>query len=92
MEHNDLITSRNLDTPARYLIKVYGHLDSSWSPNLGSMDITRSYSCLNQPVSTLTGTLIDQAALSGVLNTLHDLHIRLISVETLDESQEGDDL
>ena len=87
MEPNDLLNTRNLDPPAQYRIKVHGHLESRWSSHLGNMKIARSYTRGDQPVSVLTGILIDQAALSGVLNTLHDLHIRLISVENLDEPE-----
>jgi hypothetical protein len=33
------------------------------------------------PETTLTGRLLDQATLFGVLNTLYDLHLPLLSVE-----------
>ena len=33
----------------------------------------------------LVGHLFDQAALSGVLNTIYDLHLPLLSLENLDE-------
>jgi len=36
-------------------------------------------------IGELVGYLIDQAALSGVLNALYDLHLPLLSVENLDE-------
>jgi hypothetical protein len=35
------------------------------------------------PVTTLSGRLPDQAALLGVLNTLYDLHLPLLSMEYL---------
>ncbi|HRX01992.1 MAG: hypothetical protein M9927_19150 [Anaerolineae bacterium] len=35
------------------------------------------------PVTVLTGEFQDQAALSGVLNTLYDLGLPLLSVECL---------
>jgi hypothetical protein len=35
------------------------------------------------PVTTLCGPLRDQAALLGVLNTLYDLHLPLLSVECM---------
>jgi hypothetical protein len=34
-------------------------------------------------VTTLFGDLPDQAALAGVLNTLYDLHLAVLSVERL---------
>ena len=36
-------------------------------------------------MTILIGHLKDQAALSGVLNALYDLHLPVISVELLDE-------
>ena len=38
------------------------------------------------PTSILLGELADQAALAGVLNTLYELHLPVISVERLSES------
>ena len=35
------------------------------------------------PVTTLTGQVLDQAALMGVLNRLYDLCLPLLSVECL---------
>lgn len=35
-------------------------------------------------ITTLSGPLIDQAALLGVINTLYDLHLTLLSVERLE--------
>jgi len=37
------------------------------------------------PVTILEGHLPDQAALSGVLNTLYEMHLPLLSVDNLDE-------
>jgi hypothetical protein len=37
-----------------------------------------------QATTVLEGRLADQAALSGVLNTLYELHLPVISVECLD--------
>ncbi|MGD1999566.1 MAG: hypothetical protein PVJ00_03295 [Desulfobacterales bacterium] len=34
----------------------------------------------NKQVTMLVGTLVDQAALSGVLNTLYEFHLTLLSV------------
>jgi hypothetical protein len=35
------------------------------------------------PVTTLVGELADQVALAGVLNTLVELHLSVVSVERL---------
>jgi hypothetical protein len=74
-----------LETPSTYRIRVQGHLDSTWSNRLGGMAITVEPSANKPAVTVLAGHLADQAALSGVLNTLYDLHLPLLSVENLDE-------
>jgi hypothetical protein len=35
----------------------------------------------NPPLTTLTGELDDQASLAGVLRTLYELHLPVLSVE-----------
>jgi hypothetical protein len=50
---------------------------------MAGMQITTSTSG-ELPVSTLVGTLADQSALSGVLQTLSDLQLPVLSVERLD--------
>lgn len=70
--------------PAAYRIRVRGQLDSSWSPLLGEMAISCD-SVDGVPVVTLTGTLLDQTALLGVLSRLNSLSLPLLSVECLSE-------
>ena len=72
------------DRPGNYRIRVRGYLDDSWTERLGGMRITAS--CLNDqgPVTALDGQLRDQAELAGVLNTLYELHLTLLSVEYID--------
>ncbi|MCP5068628.1 MAG: hypothetical protein GY946_18860 [bacterium] len=70
-----------------YRIRVEGHLDPSWSARLGGLAIELSTESETVPVSTLTGPLPDQCALSGVLNALVDRRYSVISVRRLsDES------
>ncbi len=76
-----------LETPATYRIRVQGRLDETWADRLGGMAITSTTTKEEPPVTLLVGHLIDQAALSGVLNTLYELHVPLLSVENLDEER-----
>lgn len=69
------------DAPGTYRIKVKGYLDNSWSDRLGGMTITSKSKGDGQPVTTLTGELLDQTALAGVLSTLYDLGYPLHSVK-----------
>ena len=72
------------EKPATYRIRIRGHLPKRWSDRLGGMTITTDDREGEAPVTTLSGWLRDQAALLGVLNTLYDLHLPLLSVEYLD--------
>ena len=71
------------DSPATYQVRVRGVLDASWSDSLSGMSIVTEYDAVNAPITILTGRLADQAALTGVLNALHDLGFALLSVEFL---------
>lgn len=72
-----------VDKPATYCIRVVGYLDQSWSNRLGGMTITVSSGADKKKVSTLSGAMIDQAALFGVLKALYDMRLPLLSVECL---------
>ena len=71
------------EKPATYRIRVTGHIDDSLADQLGGMIITRAFTADNQPMTILIGHLTDQAALSGVLNELYELHLPLLTVESL---------
>ena len=68
-----------LDQPATYQIKVPGHLAESWSEWAGGMTITVASESDGPPVTTLTGTVVDQAALQSLLRRLYSLGLPLIS-------------
>ncbi len=72
--------------PARYRIVVGKRLSPTWSDRLAGMEITPIDEAPSQATGTrLEGIIEDQAQLSGVLNTLHDMGFPLLSVEILDE-------
>ena len=72
------------DIPATYQISVQGQIDPTSSELLGGMTITPAPVEVSSPVTTLEGELHDQAALAGVLNTLYELHLTVVSVERLE--------
>ena len=80
MSDREIQSSLSLYTPAHYDITIVGHIDKSWSAQVGmAMDHT---TCKDgTAVTILTGQLIDQAALFGVLNGLYGLGFPLLSVE-----------
>jgi len=71
------------DKPGKYHIRVQGFLDESWSERLGGLRITAGSLEDQGPITTLVGQVRDQAELAGVLNSLYELHLTLLSVEYL---------
>lgn len=69
-----------LDQPVRYQIKVSGHLDAHWSAGTTELTMAVGSEEDSLPVTTLTGTFADQAALHGLLRRLYALGVPLISV------------
>ena len=72
--------------PADYEIIVQGTLDISWSERLSDMTITITGGKAQKPTTTLRGNLVDQSALLGVLNTLHDLQYGILLVEHISQT------
>jgi hypothetical protein len=75
--------THTFDRPGNYRIRVQGFLDESWSERLGGLRITTSTRGDQKTVSTLIGQVRDQAELAGVLNSLYQRHLTLLSVEHL---------
>jgi hypothetical protein len=65
--------------PARYRIRIRGHLDPSWSTWFDSLIVTPAA----DGTTELAGPLADQAALFGLLARLRDLGATLLLVEHL---------
>lgn len=66
-----------MNTPSHlYLIRIGQHLDPECSEWLAGLSITN----LDGGEAILSGLLIDQAALYGVLHYLRDLNVPLISL------------
>ena len=57
-------------------IRVKGHIDERWSEWLD--DLTFTYT--DQDETVLTGAIVDQAALYGLVAKLRDLGLPLLSV------------
>jgi hypothetical protein len=66
-----------------YEIRIKGHLDDRWSDWFGGLTIT-----LEEDGNTLlTGPVVDQAALHGLLKKVRDLGMPLVSVCHLEHGQ-----
>ena len=81
----------SLETPAIYRIRVNGSLDESWSDRLAGMGITSISPENDGPITTLVGSLRDQAELVGVLNNLYELHLPILTVEILKSTSYDDE-
>ena len=69
--------------PKRYEIRLKGHLDDRWADWFEGLAIT-----LEEDGDTLlTGLVIDQAALHGLLKKVRDLGLPLVSVSPLEPGQ-----
>lgn len=63
----------------RYEIRIEGQLDRTWSDWFDGFTLARE----GDGTTTLTGAVVDQAALHGVLARVRDLGVPLISVNAL---------
>jgi hypothetical protein len=63
-------------------IHVKGHLNSQWSDWLGGLQVR----LLDNSEMILSGYIVDQAALMGVLNGLYSLNLTLLSVNEVDQN------
>lgn len=66
--------------PMLYEIKVQGNVDTSWSDWFNGMDITNGTDQDASPITTITGPVVDQATLRGILIRLWDLNLVILSV------------
>lgn len=65
-----------------YRITVSGTIDPNWSDRLGGLKIVARKSEDNTSRTILTGEIVDQSALMGILETLHDLHRPILNICT----------
>jgi hypothetical protein len=66
--------------PATYRIVVQGELTQDWSGRLGGLRIVNCSREGRAARTQLEGRIRDQAELSGVLGTLHGLHLPILEV------------
>jgi hypothetical protein len=76
----------SLIEPAWYRICIQGILDKNWSDYCGGMTIEHERDPHQHAVTVMTGRLVDQSALVGILNSLHDIGCPILSVERVEAS------
>ena len=72
--------------PTLYRIRVKGHLGQEWSEWFDNMAIILE----DDGDTTLSGRVVDQAALHGLLVKVRDLGLELVSVERTEPTAQGD--
>jgi hypothetical protein len=80
---NDPNASMAPGTPAVYQIKIQGHLGCQWSDWFDGLTIALE----EDGYTVLTGSVVDQAALYGLLNKVRDLGAPLVSVMRVEAPQ-----
>ncbi|TME26616.1 MAG: hypothetical protein E6I75_26095 [Chloroflexi bacterium] len=73
---NDINSEIQPVQPQAYQIKIKGHLEGQWKDWFGGLAITLE----DNGDTLLTGPVIDQAALHGLLRKVRDLGMPLVSV------------
>jgi hypothetical protein len=76
--------------PAIYRIRIAGRVNDGWSDFMSNLE--QSFDQENgATITTITGTVTDQAALHGLLEHIRDLNLTLISVNPDDPSTQDSD-
>ncbi|MEO0560616.1 MAG: hypothetical protein AAF125_00780 [Chloroflexota bacterium] len=82
MSHENRSSDPNRQTPI-YQIRVKGHLEDHWASRFDGMVLTLE----PNGDTTLTGPVVDQAALHSLLRQIRDVGLPLIAVTRLDEDE-----
>ena len=80
---NELDPKTDPGQPMVYQIRLKGHLGSQWTDWFGGLTVTLE----DNGDTLLTGPVIDQAALHGLLKKVRDLGLPLLSVNRVEHSQ-----
>ena len=75
--------------PARYRIRVRGHLDEATVRRLRNLSAENMVDERGARIAVLWGELPDQAALMGILIALNGFHLPLLSAEFLVPEEEA---
>ena len=73
----------NPGQPLVYQIRIKGHLGREWTDWFGGLTITLE----DNGETLLTGSVVDQAALHGLLKKVRDLGMPLVSVSPIKSGQ-----
>ena len=74
----------NPDCPVIYQVTVQGYLDERRADWFDGMAIEPQVDAEGMSVTRLTGEVVDQAALHGLLRKLYDLGLSLLSIKRIE--------
>ena len=77
------VTTTEHDKPWQCELRIKGHLDDRWADWFEGLTITRE----DNGETRLTGPVVDQAALHGLLKKVRDLGLPLVSVNRIEPGQ-----
>ena len=80
---NEINSGSEKAQPLVYQIRIKGHLGRQWTNWFGGLTITLE----NNGETLLTGPVVDQAALHGLLRKVRDLGVPLLSVSRVELGQ-----
>jgi hypothetical protein len=78
-----MISAKKGRRPTKYMIRVKSHLDLHWTDWFDGIAIIHT----EDGHTILTGEIIDQPALHGLLEKIRNLNLILVSVEQMDEEE-----
>lgn len=79
----DFYQKHESSKPEIYQIIIKERLDQSWAAWFENMTISIEKGKDGLPVTVLTGTIPDQAALSGILNKIWNFSLTVLSVKQI---------
>ena len=75
---------KKVEKSSMYIIRIKNHLDSHWEKWFEGMTITN----IDDGVTILSGEVVDQCALHGLLEKIRNLNLTLISVQKIDSEED----
>ena len=80
---NEINSESDPGQPLDYQIRIKGHLGREWTDWFGGLTLTLE----DNGETLLTGPVVDQAALHGLLRKVRDLGVPLLSVSCVEPCQ-----
>jgi hypothetical protein len=68
----------------RYQVEIKEQLDESWTEWFSDFELEYRSDDQNNPFTILTGEVMDQAALNGILTKIWNLNLTVLSVKLID--------